>query len=402
VATVYAYVGKGPDGKEEKGEITAGTKDEAQRDLQNQGIIVSKIGPKEKKGFFGPKKGGKVDDKDIVVFTRQFSTMIDAGLPLVQALDILASQAENPSLRKVLAVIKNDVESGATFADALKKHPDTFTSLYANMVAAGETGGILDTILQRLAGYIEKSMKLKKQIKAAMVYPITISSVAMIVVGVILVFVVPVFQDMFASLGGQLPLPTQIIVVVSNFLKGGGAVLLIGGIFAFKFAMKKIRKTEKGLFITDNLALKIPIVGDLIRKVSVSKFTRTMGTLTSSGVPILEGLDITARTSGNKVIEKAILQVRAAVSEGKTLAEPLQKSGAFPDMVTHMIAVGEQTGALDIMMSKIADFYDDEVDNAVAGMTAAMEPIMMVFLGVTVGFIVIAMYLPIFKLITLV
>ncbi|KKM86330.1 hypothetical protein LCGC14_1280100 [marine sediment metagenome] len=327
--------------------------------------------------------------------------MIDAGLPLVQALDVISGQAENPVMRRVLTTIKGDVEGGATFADALKKHPNVFTDLYANMVAAGEAGGILDTILNRLAAYMEKAAKLKKQIKGAMVYPITILTIATFVVSIILIFVVPVFQDMFATLGGQLPLPTQIVVNFSNIMKAYWWAIGLGFV-GFLFAFKQFRKTEKGRFITDSMALKVPIMGDLLRKVAVSKFTRTMGTLTSSGVPILEGLDITAKTAGNKVIERAVLMVKAGVSEGKTLAEPLKASGVFPDMVVHMIAIGEQTAALDTMMAKIADFYDDEVDSAVNGLTAAMEPMMMVFLGGSVGFIIVAMYLPIFKMMTLI
>jgi type IV pilus assembly protein PilC len=342
--------------------------------------------------------GGAVSDKDIVVFTRQFSVMIDAGLPLVQALDILSTQAENPAMRSVLSVIKSDVEGGSTFADSLKKHPKAFTNLYANMVAAGEVGGILDTILQRLAAYMEKAAKLKKQIKGAMVYPITISIIAALVVSVILIFVVPVFQDMFAQLGGVLPLPTRIVVAISKFLQGPGGVAVLFGIIGFFVFIKQVRKTDKGLYVTDKIALALPIFGILLKKVSVSKFTRTMGTLVSSGVPILDALDITAKTAGNRVIELAVYEVRQGVSEGKTIAEPLAKTKVFPEMVTHMIAVGEQTGAMDTMLSKIADFYDDEVDAAVAGLTAAMEPVMMVGLGGTVGFIIVAMYLPIFSI----
>ena len=399
MATVFEWTGKNSQGDVEKGEVTAESREAVQMQLKGKGITPSMIKPKEKKKFsFG---GGKATDKDIVVFTRQFSVMIDAGLPLVQALDVISGQAENPVMRRVLTTIKGDVEGGATFADALKKHPNVFTDLYANMVAAGEAGGILDTILNRLAAYMEKAAKLKKQIKGAMVYPITILTIASFVVSVILIFVVPVFQDMFATLGGQLPLPTQIVVNFSNIMKAYWWAIGLGFV-GFLFAFKQFRKTEKGRFITDSMALKIPIMGDLLRKVAVSKFTRTMGTLTSSGVPILEGLDITAKTAGNKVIERAVLMVKAGVSEGKTLAEPLKASGVFPDMVVHMIAIGEQTGALDTMMAKIADFYDDEVDSAVNGLTAAMEPMMMVFLGGSVGFIIVAMYLPIFKMMTLI
>jgi len=397
MAQVFEWSGKTASGTVETGEMQASSREEVAGQLQRKGIVPTLIKVKEKKSFlsFG---GGSVSDKDIVVFTRQFSVMIDAGLPLVQALDILSTQAENPAMRSILVVIKNDVEGGSTFADSLKKHPKAFTSLYANMVAAGEVGGILDTILQRLAAYMEKTAKLRKQIKGAMVYPITISVIAAAVVSVILIFVVPVFQDMFAQLGGVLPLPTRIVVAFSKFISGIGGVFTLISIIGFFVFIKQIRKTDKGLFITDKISLGLPIFGILLKKVAVSKFTRTMGTLVSSGVPILDALDITAKTAGNRVIELAVYEVRQGVSEGKTIAEPLAKTKVFPQMVTHMIAVGEQTGAMDTMLSKIADFYDDEVDAAVAGLTAAMEPVMMVGLGGAVGFIIVAMYLPIFSI----
>jgi len=346
--------------------------------------------------------GGKVKDKDIVVFTRQFATMIDAGLPLVQALEILSTQVENKSFGKVLAQVKIDVESGSTYADALKKHPRVFSELYANMVAAGEAGGILDTILNRLAAYIEKAMKLKKKVKGAMVYPAVVSSIAVLVIAVIMIFVVPTFAKMFTALGGTLPLPTRIVMNLSNFIAGIGGLLVAGAIVAIVVFIVQFRRTEKGQHITDKILLRLPIFGMLINKVAVAKFTRTLGTLVSSGVPILDGLEITAKTSGNKVIEYAIMEVRKGVMGGKTLAEPITKAKVFPPMVTHMIAVGESTGALDAMLGKIADFYDDEVDAAVSNLTAMMEPMLMVFLGGAVGFIVVSMYLPIFKLITLI
>jgi type IV pilus assembly protein PilC len=298
--------------------------------------------------------------------------------------------------------VKSDVESGATYADALKKHPRVFTELYVNMVAAGEAGGILDTILNRLATYIEKAMKLKKKVKGAMVYPIVVSTIAIGVIAVIMIFVVPTFSKMFASLGGTLPLPTRVVVNLSDFIAGVGGILTLGAIVAFVIFIIQIRRTEKGKHTIDKILLKLPIFGSLINKVSVAKFTRTLGTLVSSGVPILDGLEITAKTSGNKVVEYAIMDVRKAVMGGKTLAEPITKAKVFPPMVTHMIAVGESTGALDSMLSKIADFYDDEVDASVSNLTAMMEPMLMVFLGGAVGFIVVAMYLPIFKLITLI
>ncbi|MDD2321025.1 MAG: type II secretion system F family protein [Geobacteraceae bacterium] len=343
---------------------------------------------------FGSKK---VTTKELVIFTRQFATMIDSGLPLVQCLEILSSQQENKAFKEVLLKVKESVESGSTFADALAKHPKVFDNLYVSLVAAGEVGGILDTILNRLASYTEKAMKLKKQIKGAMVYTATVMSIAVIVVGVIMVFVIPTFAKMFADFGGDLPGPTKIVIALSNFLVKY-IILIVAAIVLTFFLVKKYYATEKGQKLIDRLALKAPVFGDLIRKVSVAKFTRTLGTLISSGVPILDGLDIVARTAGNKVVEEAIFKVRQSISEGKTIAEPLQQSGVFPPMVVQMIAVGEATGAMDAMLSKIADFYDDEVDSAVEAMTAMLEPMLMVFLGVVVGGLVIAMYLPIFKI----
>lgn len=404
MAMVFQWSGKTTRGAIESGEITAATKEEVIAQLRKKNITPTLITEKKaaKKKLFGGVGAGKVGDKDIVIFTRQFSTMIDAGLPLVQALDILSTQVENKAFARVLSQIKDDVEAGSTYADALKKYPRVFSDLYANMVAAGEAGGILDTILNRLAAYIEKSMKLKKKVKGAMVYPIVVSSIAILVIGVIMIFVVPTFSTMFATLGGTLPLPTAMIIKLSNFLAGIGGLLTLGAIVGFIVSLKQFRRTKKGQEIIDRISLKLPIFGALLNKVAVAKFTRTLGTLVSSGVPILDGLEITAKTSGNKVIEYAIMDVRKAVTGGKTLAEPLTKAKVFPPMVTHMISVGESTGALDAMLSKIADFYDDEVDAAVGGLTAMMEPMLMVFLGGAVGFIVVAMYLPIFKLITLI
>jgi type IV pilus assembly protein PilC len=400
---VFQWSGKTVRGTIESGEMTATTREEVIALLRKKNITATVVTEKTKKGIFGKSTlRGKVKDKDIVIFTRQFATMIDAGLPLVQALDILSSQVENKTLGKTLSQVKVDVESGATYADALKKHPRIFSELYVNMVAAGEAGGILDTILNRLAAYIEKAMKLKKQVKGAMVYPAVVTTIAVLVIGVIMIFVVPTFSKMFAQLGGTLPLPTRIVVNASNFIAGVGGLLVAGAIVAFIVFLVQFRKTEKGKYITDKILLKLPIIGMLLNKVAVAKFTRTLGTLVSSGVPILDGLDITAKTSGNKVIEYAIVEVRKGVVGGKTLAEPITKAKVFPPMVTHMIAVGESTGALDAMLAKIADFYDDEVDAAVSNLTAMMEPLLMVFLGGAVGYIVIAMYLPIFKLITLI
>jgi type IV pilus assembly protein PilC len=358
--------------------------------------LVTSVQQKSK-GFSMPGFGGKVTDKDIVIFTRQFATMIDAGLPLVQCLEILSAQCESPILAKAIGEIRGDVEGGSTYADALRKHPKVFDDLYVNMVAAGEAGGILDTILNRLAKHMEKTMKLKKQIKSAMVYPITIMGVAVVVIGVLLVFVIPIFAKMFTDFGGTLPELTQIVIGLSYFMQSN-IIYIVAGCFGLSYAFKKYYKTPKGRFVVDTIALKLPVIGDLIRKASVSKFTRTLGTLISSGVPILEGLGIVAKTSGNKVIELALMNARQSISEGKTISDPLGKEKVFPPMVVQMIAVGETTGALDAMLSKIADFYDDEVDAAVTALTSLLEPMLMVFLGITVGTIVIAMYLPIFKM----
>lgn len=404
MATVFKWAGKTRMGTIQSGEITAESRDEVVAYLRRQNILPTSISVKPRAiSFKLPTLGaGKVKDKDIVVFTRQFSTMIDAGLPLVQCLEILSKQTENKALAKVINDVKVDVETGSTYADALKKHPRVFNELYVNMVAAGEAGGILDTILNRLATYIEKAMRLKKKVKGAMIYPAVIISVAILVIAVIMIFVVPTFAKMFAQLGGVLPLPTRIVIGISNFLAGTGGLIVLLSIVGLVIFIIQFRRTAYGRKLIDKILLKLPIFGILIRKVAVAKFTRTLGTLIQSGVPILDGLEITAKTAGNKVIEDSIREIRTSVSEGKTLSDPLAKTGAFPPMVTQMIAVGESTGALDSMLSKIADFYDEEVDIAVANLTALLEPALMVFLGVTVGFIVIAMYLPIFKLITLI
>ncbi|MGW8271857.1 MAG: type II secretion system F family protein [Thermodesulfovibrionales bacterium] len=404
MATVFQWSGKAPTGEIKSGEMSASTRDDVITQLRQKNIMPTAITEKSKKALFGGIRlgGGRVRDKDLVIFTRQFSTMIDAGLPLVQALEILSTQTQNKALAKVLSQVKVDVEGGATFADALKKHPKAFSELYVNMVAAGEAGGILDTILNRLANYIEKAMKLKKKVKGAMIYPSVIMSVAVLVIAIIMIFVVPTFAKMFASFGSALPLPTRIVLNISNFIAGTGGAVILGSLIASIIGITQFRRTEKGKFVTDHVLLKLPIIGILLLKVAVAKFTRTAGTLISSGVPILDALEITAKTAGNKVIEYSVMRVRHDVSEGKTLAEPLMREKVFPPMVNHMISVGEATGALDTMMAKVADFYDDEVDNAVANLTSMMEPMLMVFLGGAVGFIVVAMYLPIFKLITLI
>lgn len=398
--TVFVWSGKTSKGTIQSGEITANSKDEVIAQLRRRNITPTTVTQKAKRLFSLPR--GKPKDKDIVVFTRQFATMIDAGLPLVQALEILSKQTENRFLAAAITEIKANVEGGSTYADALKKHPRIFSDLYANMVAAGEAGGILDTILNRLAQYIEKAMKLKRKVKGAMVYPSVIVTVAIGVVWIILVKVVPTFAKMFSQFGGTLPLPTRTIIAVSHFLGGIGGLLVVAGIIGLIVGIVLFRRTEQGKKVIDTMLLSLPVIGVLIRKVAVAKFTRTLGTLVGSGVPILDGLDITAKTAGNKVVESAVLIVRQAVTEGKTLAEPLAKSGVFPPMVTQMIGVGESTGAVDTMLNKIADFYDEEVDQAVSNLTAMLEPVIMVFLGATIGYIVVSMYLPIFKLITLI
>ncbi len=387
-------------GAQQKGVMEAANEAMVEAQLKKFGFTNITI-KSEKAGinipFLGKGGGGSVDTKDLVVFTRQFATMIDSGLPLVQCLDILASQQQNKSFRAALYNIKESVESGSTFADALAKHPRMFDQLYVNLIAAGEVGGILDTILNRLAAYIEKAMKLKKQVKGAMVYPATIISIAVLVIGVILVFVIPTFAKMFDDFGGTLPAPTLIVIAMSNFLKKY-ILVIIAAIYGIKVAIGKYYATPVGRKTMDRMFLKMPVIGILIRKVAVAKFTRTLGTMISSGVPIMDGLEIVAKTAGNKIVEEAIYKVRQAISEGKTMAEPLGESGVFPPMVVQMISVGEATGAMDAMLNKIADFYDDEVDDAVGNLTAMMEPLLMVFLGTTVGGLVVAMYLPIFKL----
>jgi len=396
---VYLWEGRTRKGTIEKGEISANNEAAVRLQLRRQQIQAIKIRTKPKdllKSFKFP-KSRRVKEKELVVFTRQFATMIDAGLPLVQCLEILASQQVNSAFKEILQRVKGDVEAGATFADALRKHPRVFNDLFCNLVAAGEAGGILDTILNRLAAYIEKTMNLKKKVKGAMVYPAVVLSIALVVVAGLLLFVIPVFQKMFADMGGTLPSFTQFVIYLSEvmrryFIYIAGALVLLGVAFVRWY------RTERGRIIVDDLLLKLPVIGSLIKKVAIAKFTRTLGTMLSSGVPIMEGLDIVARTSGNKTIERAILRTKASIGEGKTIAEPLGASKIFPAMVVQMISVGETTGALDSMLSKIADFYDDEVDTAVAALTSLIEPALMVFLGITVGGLVIAMYLPIFQM----
>lgn len=397
----FKWEARGRTGSVQKGVMEASNRGMVEAQLKKfgfTGISIKEEGKGLSKELKLPSFGGKkVQTKEIVVFTRQFATMIDSGLPLVQCLEILSSQQENKTFKDVLMKVKESVESGSTFADALAKHPKVFDDLFVNLVAAGEVGGILDTILNRLAAYTEKSMKLKKQIKGAMVYPATVMSIAVIVVGVIMIFVIPTFARLFTDAGMDLPGPTKFVINLSNFLVRYIILIIIAG-FVAGYGIKRYYRTEKGRKVMDTFALKLPVFGPLIRKVAVAKFTRTLGTLVSSGVPILDGLEIVAKTAGNKVVEEAIMKVRQAISEGKTIAEPLAESSVFPPMVVQMIAVGEATGAMDAMLSKIADFYDDEVDNAVSALTAMMEPMLMIVLGVVVGGLVISMYLPIFKI----
>ncbi len=396
---VYVWKGKDPKkNKKLKGEMEATDIRMVEGYVKKRGLLDAEIKEKPKDLFanialFQP----KVTPKDVIVFCRQFSTMIDAGLPIIQCLDILSTQAENPTFRKILKDIKVSVEGGGTLAESMKKYPAQFDDLFANMIAAGEVGGILDTILRRLSEHLEKAAKLKSKVKSAMMYPVITIVVAVVVVMVIMVFVIPVFQEMFAGLGGQLPGLTQMVVNMSNFVKGN-VLYIIGGGGGALFAFKKFYKTEKGHIIVDDLTLKIPVMGMLIRKIAVAKFTRTMGTMLQSGVSILDALDIVAKTAGHKTVEATIYEVRSEISEGRAMADPLLESGVFPSMVCSMISVGEATGALDIMLGKIADFYDDEVDEAVDGMTEMIEPMMMVFLGGIIGTLVIAMYLPIFSM----
>ncbi len=395
---VYVWKGKSPQGATRKGEIEAPDQSAALAQVKRMRVVdpIVKEKPKdvfENISFFQP----KITGKDVVIFTRQLSTMIDAGLPLVQGLEILGKQQENKTLKKVLLEVRNDVEAGSTLADSMRKHPKAFDNLFCNMIDAGETGGILDTILRRLAVFMEKSMVLKKKIKGAMTYPAICLGISMLILTVILVFVVPVFDSMFKDFGSELPLPTQMVVNMSNFFKSNFLYIFIG-MFLLVMIVKKIYSTERGRIVIDRMLLRAPVAGPLLRKVAVSKFTRTLGTMLQSGVPILAALEVVAKTAGNKVIEMAVFNVADAISEGRPIAEPLEDSGVFPNMVVQMINVGESVGALDAMLEKIADFYDEEVDQAVENLTAMIEPFMMVFLGGMIGGLVVAMYLPIFKI----
>jgi type IV pilus assembly protein PilC len=400
---VFAYEGRTQGGEVRKGEVEAANADAARTRLRQMQISPTSVKAKgglgsvqisiPMPGFLKP----KVTTKDLVIFVRQFATMIDSGLPLVQCLDILSKQSANATFRDQLTVIKEQVESGSTFADALKKYPDTFDELFRNMVAAGEVGGILDTILNRLAAYLEKAEKLKRQIKGAMMMPGIIVTVAAVVSAVLLLKVVPTFEEMFAEFGQALPAPTAFVISLSKWMQGNFVFIVVGvvgSIFAYKFAYR----TKRGEVIIDGIFLKLPVFGDLLSKVAVARFCRTLGTMIASGVPILEALDICGRTAGNKVIENAVFKVRDGISEGRTIAEPLAETKVFPEMVCQMINVGEATGALDVMLNKVADFYEEEVDQAVDNLTAMLEPLIIVGLGVVIGGLVISMYLPIFSM----
>jgi type IV pilus assembly protein PilC len=399
----FAYSGRTRAGQTVTGERVAETVDAAIAALRREQIQVTRIDPakavkteaKLKTGVKGP----KAPSKNLAIFTRQFSVMIDAGLPLVQCLDILGKQEPDKGFSSVILAVRSDVESGAALADAMKKHPRAFDALYSNMIAAGEAGGILDTILKRLAVYIEKSVKLKGQVQSAMIYPIAVIVIATVVVAAILWKVIPTFAQLFAGLGAQLPLPTRVVISLSNNLVSYGPFIIMG-LGAIFYALKKYYDTVGGRYNIDAIVLKLPILGMIMRKIAVARFCRTLSTLLSSGVPILDGLDITARTAGNAVIEEAIQKTRSSIERGETVSAPLRETNVFPSMVVQMINVGETTGALDAMLAKIADFYEEEVDTAVAGLLTLMEPIMIAVLGGVVGGIVIAMYMPIFDLIS--
>jgi type IV pilus assembly protein PilC len=394
----FVWKGTGPDRKVMEGKMVADSKDMVIQTLRRQRVVVTAV-KEQGKEIAIRKWGGGVPSKSLSIFTRQFSVMIDAGLPLVQCLEILGSQEPHKTFAKVIMQVRQDVESGQSLADAMRKHPKAFDNLFVNMVAAGEAGGILDTILHRLATYIEKNVKLKAQVKSAMIYPVAVLSVAAMAVAVILWKVIPTFSSLFLSLGAQLPLPTRIVVAASDFLVAY-IFYVVAIIIASIVALRQYYMTYKGRRVIDGLLLKVPVMGMLMRKIAVARFCRTLSTLTASGVAIIEGLEITARTAGNAIVEDAIMKVRKAVEEGKTISDPLRETGVFPPMVVQMISVGESTGALDTMLSKIADFYEDEVDTAVSGLMKLLEPIIITILGVVIGFIVVAMYMPMFSLIS--
>ena len=395
---VYLWKGKDRHNKSKKGEMEAPSEEVVRSELTRRKITSAKVKKKPKDifenvSFMQP----KVKASDVIIFCRQFSTMIDAGLPIIQCLDILYAQNDNKTFKKMLKDVKSNVESGQTLAEAMRKYPRQFDDLFVNMISAGEAGGILDMILRRLSAYLEKAAKLKAKIKGGMTYPLVTIVIAIVVVAIIMIFVIPVFEDMFSGMGAALPAATQVVVKMSRAVKSN-ILYIIGGTIIFIFAFRRFYRTEKGKVLMDDFVLKLPLFGDLIRKAAVAKFTRTTGTMLSSGVAILDALEIVAKTSGNKTIEKAVLDTRTAIAEGRTMSDPLAESGVFPSMVCQMIAVGESTGALDAMLTKIADFYEEEVDQAVENLTSLIEPFMIVFLGVIIGGLVVSMYLPIFKM----
>jgi type IV pilus assembly protein PilC len=401
--SVFAYRGRTAGGVI-TGEVEADDRMSVVAQLRAKGVVATAV--RERTMSAGAFAGfqtrrRKAKDKHLAIYTRQFSTMIDAGLPIVQCLTILSEQSDSKVLRQVTAAIARDVQGGSTLADAYRRYPRTFQELYVNMLQAGEAAGILDTVLQRLATYIEKAASLKRKVKSAMVYPTTIISVAILVIIFMMTFVIPTFATMFTQLGAELPLPTKIVLAMSDFTRRY-ILLILGALVGLVFALRAVYRTDRGSRVIDRFVLKIPVVGTLIQKVAVARFTRTLGTLVAAGVPILEGLRITARSAGNRVVEGAVMQAREAVTAGRPLSEPLRVAPVFPPMVVHMISVGESTGSLDQMLSKIADFYDDEVDTAVSALMSLLEPVMIVILGVIIGGLVVALYLPIFKIVTLI
>jgi type IV pilus assembly protein PilC len=395
---VFTFSGKNASGEKVTGERNAVNKQSLMSQLRREQITTGSVREKGKEFVMPTFGSSKVKTKDIAVFFRQFSVMIDAGLPLVQCLEILAANQENPAFQKTLTGVRMTVEGGSTLANAMRQYPKIFDDLTTNMIEAGETGGILDLILQRLAVYVEKAVKLRGAVKSALIYPVSVISLAGLIVGALLKWVVPIFANLFAGLGVALPLPTRIVVGLSAFIGQFWWFFILGGV-GMVFGVKQIRNNPRGRYLTDALMLKLPIIGMLLRKIAVARFTRTLGTLITSGVPILEGLSITARTSGNAVLEEALMKVRKAIEEGRTIVDPLRESGVFPNMVTQMIGVGEATGAMDNMLQKIADFYEDEVDSATKDMLAMLEPVIIGVLGISVGGIVISLYMPLFSMI---
>ncbi|PTN37745.1 type II secretion system F family protein [Desulfonatronum sp. SC1] len=394
---IFLYKGRNKLGRRVKGDFDAPSLEMAENALRRRGFTQLKVKPKPKDLLEGTFLEGTITDRDMVVFSRQFSTMINAGVPILQSLQIMCEQTENKLLRRVLYTVRNDIEGGSSLFEAMRKHPKVFSDLYANMVNAGEAGGVLDVILLRLADYLEKAARLKSKVKSAMVYPAVVVTVAVAVIAIILIFVIPTFETMFADFGAALPLPTQIVINMSRFTQDNLLYIFLGAV-AFAIIFKRLYRIERVKIMVDFWVLTLPVFGPLLRKVAVARFGRTLSTMVSSGVPILGALDIVARTSGNKTVERGVLEAKKSIAEGQTLADPLEATGVFPPMVVQMISIGEATGNLDHMLAKIADFYDNEVDVAVETLTSLLEPIMIVFLGVVVGGLVVSMYLPIFKI----